>query len=104
MDAADARLGLGSYLWYADLTRMYRQLRTCPLSTTLLGILVDGQHYTDIAPPFGCRTSLVACARTTNAVVYLLRKREHFVHYYLDGTPTKQEPTKIASTSPSSSA
>ena len=37
----------------------------------------------------------MACARTTNVVVYLLRKRGHFVHCYLDDfvgvAPTKQE-------------
>ena len=71
-------------MWCADLARAYRQLRTCPLSAPLLGIAIDGQHYTDIAPPFGCRTSSMACARTTNAVVYLLRKKGHHVHCYLD--------------------
>ena len=86
MDAADevTRIGDGAYLWCADLARAYRQLRCCPLSTPLLGIALDGKFYTDIAPPFGCRTSSMACARTTNAVVYLMRKRGHFVHCYLD--------------------
>ena len=86
MSAADevARLGTGCYLWCADLARAYRQLRTCPLSTPLLGITLDGRFYTDIAPPFGCRTSSMACARTTNAVVYLMRKKKHHVHCYLD--------------------
>ena len=72
----------------------YRQLRTCPLSTPLLGITLNGLYYTDIAPPFGCRTSSMACARTTNAVVYLLRKKGHFLHCYLDDfvgvAPTRQ--------------
>ena len=86
MDAADevARIGTGSYIWCADLARAYRQLRTCPLSTPLLGITLNGEYYTDIAPPFGCRTSSMACARTTNAVVYLMRKNAHFIHCYLD--------------------
>ena len=97
MDAADevARIGRSAYLWTADLARAYRQLRACPLSTPLLGITIDGAHYTDIAPPFGCRTSSMACARTTAAVVYLLRKRGHFVHCYLDDfvgvAPTKEK-------------
>ena len=86
MDAADevARLGPGCYLWCADLARAYRQLRACPLSTPLLGIKFNDRYYTDIAPPFGCRTSSLACARTTNAVVYLMRKKGHFLHCYLD--------------------
>ena len=71
-------------MWCADLARAYRQLRTCPLSTPLFGIVIYGKYYTDIAPPFGCRTSAMACVRTMNVVVYLLRKRGHFVHCYLD--------------------
>ena len=95
MDPADevSRLGKGAFIWCADLARAYRQLRTCPLSIPLLGITLDGAYYTDIAPPFGCRTSSMACARTTNAVVYLMRKQGHFLHCYLDDfvgvAPTK---------------
>ena len=86
MDLADevARLGRGCYVWCADLARAYRQLRTCPLSTPLLGIMFGSKYYIDAAPPFGCRTSSMACARTTGAVVYLLRKRGHFAMCYLD--------------------
>ena len=86
MDLADevARLGRGCYVWCADLARAYRQLRTCPLSTPLLGIMFGNKFYVDAAPPFGCRTSSMACARTTGAVVYLLRKRRHFALCYLD--------------------
>ena len=101
MDAADevARLGTGCYIWCADLARAYRQLRTCPLSTPLLGITLNGAYYTDIAPPFGCRTSSMACARTTNAVVYLMRKNAHFTHCYLDdfvGVAPTREAADIA--------
>ena len=86
MDAAAEviRLGPSCYLWSDDLARAYRQLQTCPLSAPLLGITLHWKHYTDIAPPFGCRTSSMACARTTNTVVYLLRKKGHYVHCYLD--------------------
>ena len=85
-DLADevTRIGPGAYLWSVDLVRAYRQLRTCPLSTPLLGISLDGKIYIDTAPPFGCRTSSLACACTTNAVVYLMRKRGHHCMCYLD--------------------
>ena len=79
-----SRLGEGCFVWCADLARAYRQLRTCPLSTPLFGITHDGKYYIDAAPPFGCRTSSMACARTTGAVVYLLRKMGHFALCYLD--------------------
>ena len=86
MDLADevARLGRGCYMWCTDLSRAYRQLRACPLAAPLYGITLDGKVYIDTAPPFGCRTSSMACARTTNAVVYLLQKLGHFAKCYLD--------------------
>ena len=85
MDVVEVtRLGLGTYLWVANLARAYRQLRTCPLSVPLLGITIDGNSYFNVAPPFRCRTSSMACARTTSAVVYILRKKWHFALCYLD--------------------
>ena len=78
------KLGSEAWLWAADLARAYRQLRVCPLSTPLLGISVNSQTYIDIAPPFGCRTSALACARTTRALVWLLRKEGFFSLCYLD--------------------
>ena len=74
------RIRLSTYLWCADLARAYRQLWTCLLSTPLLDIATD----IALPPTFDCRTSSMACARTTNAVVYILRKRGHFVHWYLN--------------------
>ena len=73
-----------TYLWCIDLARAYRQLRTDPLSVPLLGIIVNNNKYFDIAPPFGCRSSSMACARTTNAVVHLLNDSGYFVLCYLD--------------------
>ena len=85
-DLADelSRKGCGVYIWTVDLARAYRQLRTCPLSTPLLRITLNGKIYIDTAPPFGCRTSSLACARTTNALVYLMRKRGHHCLCYLN--------------------
>ena len=97
MDAADevTRIGPTSYLWCADLTRAYRQLCTCHLPTPLLSIAISSKYYTDIVPQFGCHTSAMVCARTTHAVVCLMRKRGHYVHCYLDNIVvmalTKQE-------------
>ena len=85
-DLADevSRLGPACYMWCADLARAYRQLRACPLSTPLYGITLDGNTYIDIAPPFGCRTSSMACARTTGAVVHIMRECGYHVMCYLD--------------------
>ena len=76
--------GNDAWLWGADLARAYRQLRVCPLSSQLLAIKVSDQFYLDIALPFGCRTSALACARTTRAVVWLLRKKGFFSLCYLN--------------------
>ena len=78
------RRGKGCFLWSGDLARAYRQLRVCPLSTPLLGISFEGKFYVDVAPPFGCRNSALACERTTRAVVWLLRRKGFFVQCYLD--------------------
>ena len=68
----------------ADLARAYRQLRVCLLSTPLLGVSLDNKFYIYIAPPFGCCTSALACARNTYVVVWLLRQEGLYVLCYLD--------------------
>ena len=40
--------------------------------------------YIDVAPPFGCGTSSMACAHTAKAIVYIMRKRSHHTICYLD--------------------
>ena len=45
---------------------------------------LHGAFYVDLAPSFRCRTSSLACARTTNAVVHLMRRKGHKVMCYLD--------------------
>ena len=76
--------GQGCYMWSIDLARAYRQIRTCPLSTPLLGIQHKGKFYVDVCPPFGCRTSSYICARTTSAVVWILKQGGIKTLCYLD--------------------
>ena len=76
--------GKGCYIWSADLARAYRQLRVCPLSVPLLGLKFKDQYYLDLAPSFGCRISAMACARTTAAVSWLLKKKGYKVLRYID--------------------
>ena len=66
-------------MWSVDLARAYRHLRTCPLSIPLLGIKVDNEIYFDLAPPFGCRSSVLACASTTSAIVHLMKMAGFFL-------------------------
>ena len=77
-------LGRGCWIWSVDLERAYRQLRVCPLSIPLLGIKFNDNIYLDLAPPFGCRMSALACARTTAGVVWILEKRGVWSKCYLD--------------------
>lgn len=76
--------GPGALVWKADLARAYRQLRVDPLTTPLLGMKVDGKYYVDLCPPFGCRTSSAACQRVSNALTYLMGKKQYFTLAYLD--------------------
>ena len=76
--------GSDSWLWGADFSRAYRKPTVCPLSEPLLGISVQNNYYIDIAPPFGCRTSALACARTTRDVVWLIRQKGFYCLCYLD--------------------
>ena len=77
-------LGKGCYIWTTDLARAYRQLRVCPLAYPLLGMLVEDQFFVDLAPPFGARTSALACERTTKAVQWLIEKKKKWIRCYLD--------------------
>ena len=78
------QLGTGCFLWSTDLARAYRQLRVCPLAYPLLGMMYEGQYYIDLAPPFGARTSALACDRTTKAVQWVLGKNKKWARCYLD--------------------
>lgn len=87
------QLGKGSWIWKADLSRAYRQLRVDPLDCPLLGLQVDGKYYVDLCPSFGCRSSSAACQRTSNALTYIMSKAGCAILAYLDDyascAPTK---------------
>ena len=77
-------IGEGCFLWSADLACTYHQLCACLLLIPHLRITHNKYTYFNIAPSFGCRTSSTSCAQTTNAVVYLLRKKGYYALCYLD--------------------
>lgn len=76
--------GQGCWMWKADLSRAYRQLRVDPLDCPLLGLKVDGRYYIDRCPSFGCRSSSAACQRTSNALTYILAQTGCAIYAYLD--------------------
>lgn len=76
--------GQAAFLWKADLTRAYRQLRADPLDAPLLGIKVGDDIYLDRCPPFGCKSSAAICQRVANAVLYILAQKSCYALAYLD--------------------
>ena len=77
-------LGHGSYIWAADVSRAYRQLRADPLAAPLYGITFGGSFYVDIALPFGCRSSGASCVRMTSALLWMLKKLGFHGLVYVD--------------------
>lgn len=47
------QLGPSAFIWKADLSRAYRQLRLDPMDVPLMGFAFDNQFYLDLCPPFG---------------------------------------------------
>lgn len=73
-----------AWIWKADLSRAYRQLRVDPIDTPLLAIKFSDCTYIDLCPPFGCRSSSGACHRVSQAVVYLMAQKGFTVLAFLD--------------------
>ena len=61
--------GEGCELYKVDLSRAYRQLRSCPRDWPFLVVEWQGRPYVDTAIPFGLRHGASACQRTTEAVI-----------------------------------
>ena len=77
-------LGPGCYLYTRDLSRAYRQLRSCPLSWPKLGITHDNKFYFDTAICFGLRTGAKFCQDTTNAISHIAEKKGYNLKNYID--------------------
>ena len=86
-------VGRGAHLYKVDLSRAYRQLRTCPLDWPLLTVRWDGETYVDTAVPFGLRHGALACQRTTEAVSEIVAAEVGAsTHPYIDDTSGVAEP------------
>ena len=59
--------GPGCKLYKIDLSRAYRQLRGDPLDWPLMGVTWEGEHFVDLAVPFGLRHGASACQRVSEA-------------------------------------
>ena len=70
------KYGRGCLLYKVDLSRAYRQLRSCPRDWPFLMVEWEGKPYVDVAISFGLRHGASACQRTTEAVIEAAQEKE----------------------------
>ena len=68
--------GQGSHMYKVDLARAYRQLPSDPFDWPLLGLSWKLATFIDLAIPFGLRHGAMACQRVTEAICFILRRRQ----------------------------
>ena len=73
-----------AYMFTMDISRAYKNFRTCPLDWPLLGARWHAKYYLDISVPFGARGSSCHVQRVAEAVVYMLRAQGIRATMYLD--------------------
>lgn len=73
-----------AWMWKADFSCAYRQLRVDPIDSPLLGFSVGSGIYIDKCPSFGCRSSSASCQRVSAAVVLLMARAGYKVLAFLD--------------------
>ena len=66
--------GKGCHIFKADLRRAFRQIPVDPADIPLLGFQVNDLLYFHVVLPFGLRSAVLICQRTTKAVVFILTK------------------------------
>jgi len=76
--------GSGCYVYKKDLKRAYRQFPIDPKDYKYLGFSWDGLLYFDTRCPFGVRSSVLVCQRTTRAVIHVFTKEGYTADVYLD--------------------
>jgi hypothetical protein len=87
VDALASRLqavGPSALMFKKDLQRAYRQFRTDPGDTHLLGYFWQGDLYLDLALAMGIRSAAHLCQRVTSAVKFIYSKAGYILHNYID--------------------
>jgi hypothetical protein len=79
-------------VWKIDLKRAFRQIPVDPRDYPMLGIAWDQQLYFDTSIPFGVRTGSYCCQRMTNAITYMMKRRNHDIINYVDDLAGCGEP------------
>ena len=76
--------GRGCKVFKRDLKRAYRQLAVDPKDIPLLGFQVDNMLYFHRVLPFGGRSCVMCCQKTTKSVVFMLAEDDISVDVYID--------------------
>ena len=84
MERAIVRAGRGSFMYKTDLARGYRQLRVDPIDWPYLSFGHGENHFMDICPPFGLRSSAMAMQRVSQAIVHVHGRRGYVSRAYID--------------------
>ena len=74
----------GCKIFKRDIRRAFRQIAVDPKDVPLLGFQVDNQIYFHCVLPFGGRSCVLCCHRTTELVVYILAEEDISTDVYID--------------------
>ena len=77
-------IGPGAPMFTIDVSRAYKNFKSCPLDWPLLAVKWREAHYLDITMPFGARASSGHMQRVADAIVAILAKHGITAYMYLD--------------------
>ena len=76
--------GPDPYLFTVDVSRAYKNFKSCPLDWPLLGLSWGDAFYLDLTMPFGARASSAHMQKVADAIVRILDKKGVKALMYLD--------------------
>ena len=79
-----AQLGKNTYMFKVDLARYFRQIPLDPGDYSMIGYIVDGEHYFDKVLPMGMRLAPYIVQRITDAIRYIHEQLGFFLLNYVD--------------------
>ena len=77
-------IGPGAFMFTIDVSRAYKNFKSCPLDWPLLAIRWRDDYYLDVTMPFGARASSGHMQRVADAIVATLASKGVTAHMYLD--------------------
>ena len=76
--------GPSCYIYKRDLSRAYKQLRTCPLAWPLTAFQFKDLQFVDLSVCFGLRPGGMMCQRTTEVIAHAMRHKNYNMCVFLD--------------------